>query len=193
MFSQVSVCSPGGVFHPPLGRPPSRHPLGRHPSLGRHSPGQTLPCPVHAGIRSTSRRYASHWNAFLFTKRSHWYKNSYSIFVFNSINIFTWERNHSFNYNLIWFCTVWFCNLTYSVSVEGYENLLDVNSDLKFNTFVKKKILENLANMTVINFATISRQSWRFNIWHCLKKKLRVFWYFISRLFVTLAQNCDGI
>ena len=24
------------------------------------------PCPVHAGIRSTSRRYASHWNAFLF-------------------------------------------------------------------------------------------------------------------------------
>ena len=36
------------------------HPLGRYP------PGQTPPCPVHAGIRSTSWRYASHWNAFLF-------------------------------------------------------------------------------------------------------------------------------
>ena len=29
--------------------------------LVRHSP-----CAVHAGIRSTSGRYASHWNAFLF-------------------------------------------------------------------------------------------------------------------------------
>ena len=32
-------------------------PLGRHP----HS------CTAHAGIRSTSGRYASHWNAFLFS------------------------------------------------------------------------------------------------------------------------------
>ena len=51
-----------------------------HTTLGRHSPWadtphrQTTPsacwdthtpCPVHAGIRSSSGRYASHWNAFL--------------------------------------------------------------------------------------------------------------------------------
>ena len=42
-------------------------PLGRH-----HPPGQTHPSArhppfaVHAGIRSTSGRYASHWNAILF-------------------------------------------------------------------------------------------------------------------------------
>ena len=34
--------------------------------LGRHSSGQTPPWAVHAGIRSTSGRYASYWNAFLF-------------------------------------------------------------------------------------------------------------------------------
>ena len=28
------------------------------------------PCAVHAGIRATGGRYASHWNAFLFTKVS---------------------------------------------------------------------------------------------------------------------------
>ena len=42
-------------------------PLGRHPPPGQ-TPllGQThTPCAVHAGIRSTSGRYASHWNAFL--------------------------------------------------------------------------------------------------------------------------------
>ena len=49
--------------------------LFHHPC--RQPPGQTLPCPmhagihtppraVHAGIRSTSGRYASYWNAFLF-------------------------------------------------------------------------------------------------------------------------------
>ena len=45
---------------------------------GRHTPGQTPPClvhagihtpgPVHAGIWSTNRCYASHWNAFLSSK-----------------------------------------------------------------------------------------------------------------------------
>ena len=67
----------------PLGRhPPADTPLGRH-SLDRHSPGQTPPgrhppprqtpfpgrhprCAVHAGIRSTSGRYASHWNGILY-------------------------------------------------------------------------------------------------------------------------------
>ena len=55
--------------------------LGRQ-TPGRHTPRQTLPwadtpaqcmlgytppsCPMHAGIRSTSGRYASYWNVFLF-------------------------------------------------------------------------------------------------------------------------------
>ena len=93
MFSQVSVCPRGGVpgqVPPPPGRytpqagtpragtPPGRYaPPGRytprqvHPLLGRYPPAGTpqagtLPATVHAGIRSTSGRYASHWNAFLF-------------------------------------------------------------------------------------------------------------------------------
>ena len=37
---------------------------------GRHPPGQTPPCAVHAGIRSTSGRYASYWNAILLTRFS---------------------------------------------------------------------------------------------------------------------------
>ena len=56
-----------GHRHPPpadnprQATPQADTPLGRHPS-----PGQTPPCPVHAGIRSTSGWYASHWNAFFF-------------------------------------------------------------------------------------------------------------------------------
>ena len=57
MFSQVSVCprgvsacGPGGCLPPP----------GQTPTLGRHPPPLQIP-PVHAGIRSTSWRYASHW------------------------------------------------------------------------------------------------------------------------------------
>ena len=47
------------------GRPPwADTPLGRHPRA------DTPPCTVHAGIRSTSGRYASHWNAFLFPNRN---------------------------------------------------------------------------------------------------------------------------
>ena len=96
MFSQVSVCPQGGVcpiacwdthplgqVYPPAGTPPGRFtprqvhlqagtPPGRY-TPGRYPPGQVhppvrynTPCPVHAGIRSTSGRYASHWNAFLF-------------------------------------------------------------------------------------------------------------------------------
>ena len=54
---------------PPLGRHPlADTPLGRHPladtPLGRHPLGRHPPFPVHAGKRSTSGRYASHWNAF---------------------------------------------------------------------------------------------------------------------------------
>ena len=78
MFSQVSVC-PRGVCliacwdtpsrtrsrHPPGTRsrhPQADNPLGIHPLLGRQPP----PWAVHAGIRSTSGRYASHWNTVLF-------------------------------------------------------------------------------------------------------------------------------
>ena len=42
---------------PPWAGTPHPHP----PTLGRYTP----PATVHAGIRSTSGRYASHWNAFL--------------------------------------------------------------------------------------------------------------------------------
>ena len=58
MFSQVSVCPQGeclSPLHAGIHAPPPR----------QTPPGQTPPCPVHAGIRSTSGRYASHWNAFL--------------------------------------------------------------------------------------------------------------------------------
>ena len=57
----------GGVCHTHPSGTRDKHPLGRHP------PGQTPPlgrhtlCVVHAGIRFTSGRYASYWNAFLFT------------------------------------------------------------------------------------------------------------------------------
>ena len=64
----VSTTPPGQT---PPADPPGRHPLGRHPladtpSLGRH-PWADTPRAVRAGIRrSTSGRYASYWNAFLF-------------------------------------------------------------------------------------------------------------------------------
>ena len=33
------------------------------PNQRQTPPGQTPPCAVHAGVRSTSGRYASHWNS----------------------------------------------------------------------------------------------------------------------------------
>ena len=64
MFSQVSACPRGGV-HPPRQTP---HPPGRHPSEqtppGADTPRQTLPPPSDGHCRG---RYASYWNAFLFT------------------------------------------------------------------------------------------------------------------------------
>ena len=56
------------------GTPPGRcTPLAGAPLLGRYTLQQvhpswagTAPCALHAGIRSTSRRYTSHWNAILF-------------------------------------------------------------------------------------------------------------------------------
>ena len=58
--------------HPSGGDPLSRHtPLGRQPpwadTPGHTRPGQTPPPPAgYYGIRSTSGRYASYWNVFLF-------------------------------------------------------------------------------------------------------------------------------
>ena len=79
MFLQVSVCPQGGVpgqvihpipwqVHPPppgrytpwAGTPPA--PRQVHPPTG--TPTHPPPATVHAGILSTSGRYASHWNAF---------------------------------------------------------------------------------------------------------------------------------
>ena len=67
--------STGG--YPPRGRhnpwadtsqadtPGQRNPWQRTPPGAENPPVQTTPCAVHAGIRSTSGRYASHWNAFM--------------------------------------------------------------------------------------------------------------------------------
>ena len=116
MFSQVTVCPwrrclplvprgclplvAGGFSHTPLGR----HPLGRHPH-GQTPPGRNpqgrhllLPsacwdthpaCPVHARIRSTSGRYASHWNAFLYS-----YTSIIATFVFPFIYSFLLYLQH---------------------------------------------------------------------------------------------------
>ena len=86
-----STGTPPRKVHPPAGTlpgqvlTPGRYPPGTHPGrysprytppgqvhlpLGRYTPvgtplGRYTPTTVHAGIRSTSGRYASHWNAFL--------------------------------------------------------------------------------------------------------------------------------
>ena len=60
-----------GIHSPPLGpetdpppEPEADTPLGRPPP-GKHPQADTDTPPVQAGIRSTSGRYASHWNEFL--------------------------------------------------------------------------------------------------------------------------------
>ena len=60
--------TPPGRYTPRTGTPPwvGTPPRQIHP-LGRYTPGQVhQPMAMHAGIRSTSGRYASYWNAFLF-------------------------------------------------------------------------------------------------------------------------------
>ena len=74
MFSQVSVYPQGGW----------RLPLVGGGGVADTTPGQTptwadAPCAVHAGIQSTSGRYASHWNAFLFENQT---KTSTSYYFF---------------------------------------------------------------------------------------------------------------
>ena len=76
MFLQLSVIlfTAGGVPAPPwagtpllAGTPPGQvHPLGRYTSPGQvRPPSRYTPLAMHTGIRSTSGRYASYWNAFL--------------------------------------------------------------------------------------------------------------------------------
>ena len=82
MFSQVSVCPRGGACSiacwdthpqprdqrqtPPWADTPWAETPWVNTPLDRHPHRQRPPCSVHSGIRSTSGRYASHWNAFLF-------------------------------------------------------------------------------------------------------------------------------
>ena len=97
VFTGVCLSRGGCLPHSMLGYTPSRDTRARHPlppgtrgrpppTRGRHPPpprdrrqtppgqtpppdqGQTPSCAVHAGIQSTSGRYASNWNAFLFFK-----------------------------------------------------------------------------------------------------------------------------
>ena len=57
--------------YPPPGQTPPPTPWADTP-LGRHPTGQTAPCTLHAGIRSTSGRYASYWNAILWIVNLLW-------------------------------------------------------------------------------------------------------------------------
>ena len=74
MFLQASVIlSTGGGLRqgnpPPLARRPPRQgdtPLGADPPRSRPPPGTRPPREADSSIRSTSGRYASYWNAFLF-------------------------------------------------------------------------------------------------------------------------------
>ena len=117
----VCLCSRGCLQHPALDRhtPEQTLPIDKHTPLGRHlpgqtPPGQTAPCPVHAGIhipllsacwdthlphphphprryygiRSTSRRYASHWSAFLFWIEPSKYKHYCNEIFILSIYLF---------------------------------------------------------------------------------------------------------
>ena len=76
LYLSVILSTGGGL------PPPGQTPQWADTTLGRQPPEQTPPwadtplpsacwdthppCPVHAGIQSTSGRYASYWNAFLF-------------------------------------------------------------------------------------------------------------------------------
>ena len=83
MFTGGSASVHAGIPCPPPSRPPqSRHPSGSRPPRDQvHSPHPTplgpgtpprtryTPRKADSGIRSTSGRYASYWNVFLFLKK----------------------------------------------------------------------------------------------------------------------------
>ena len=80
--------TPPGADTPPQTRPPgpdtppprSRHPRTRCTPRTRHTP----PREPDSGIRSTSGRYASYWNAFLFSELCFWIPNRISVLKNNS-------------------------------------------------------------------------------------------------------------
>ena len=66
MFLHLSVILFTGGLPYPSGQTPLADTLpGADTPLGRHPWTDTSPCTVHDGIRSTSGRYASFWNAIL--------------------------------------------------------------------------------------------------------------------------------
>ena len=81
MFLQVSVILliGGAAPRPPTPTPPTTTPTPGQTSprsdlpLNQTPPGQTPPPEADSGIRSTSGRYASYWNAFLLACESTWY------------------------------------------------------------------------------------------------------------------------
>ena len=80
IFSQACVCPQGGSasvhagIYPPLTRPPrdqtppAPDPPGTRPPLAPDPPRHQPPREADSSIRSTSGRYASYWNAFLFVQ-----------------------------------------------------------------------------------------------------------------------------
>ena len=71
--------TPPGRYTPWAGTPPGQvHPPGRYTPWAGTPPSRytlpwagTPPPAMHAGIRSTSGRYTSYWNAFLFKNKSY--------------------------------------------------------------------------------------------------------------------------
>ena len=68
---------PPGSRHPPEQTPPQEH----TPPQEQTPPEQTPPQEADCSIRSTSGRYASYWNALLFTVRKENYTNSLNEFM----------------------------------------------------------------------------------------------------------------
>ena len=76
---------PQGRYTPWTGTPPSRYtPKHVHPQARTPSPAGKPPLQMHPGIGSTSRRYASYWNAFLSRRILHNFLERfiYSLYVF---------------------------------------------------------------------------------------------------------------
>ena len=104
--------NPPKTRHPLRSRHPrNRHPLSRHPPQSRppraDTPPEQIPPPPEAdsGIRSTSGRYASYWNAFLLKWKllsivvySHYAnrikRNFAFLFTENDMTIFMWWKQY---------------------------------------------------------------------------------------------------
>ena len=91
---QTRPCSPPGP-EPPR----SRHP---HSRAGRTPPGTHPPREAHSTIRSTSGRYASYWNAFLFNVYSLTITAFYLCTVHDHFNRVTITPNLNFGFHGPW-------------------------------------------------------------------------------------------